>query len=414
MNKLLVHICCGVDSIYALRVIKEQMPDKQLVGYFYDPNIHPQQEYELRWIETKRVCDSLGVECIKGDYEVELWLQKVKGYENEPERGQRCSICHDLRLEKSAKLAREIGANYITTVLMMSPKKDFQVLKEIGESIAKKYGLEFLTFDFRKNGGIEKMNQLSRQSQLYHQNYCGCIYGLFKQRGNLEFYPELVSFSKGRIAGSTQELLFVKQIRLFAENLGIECSEMQFSFIKWRVLSSILKVDGKETPHKVLPYSLSIKGTLKDKVNGLLQLQGKTVYTMQKSTLQIWKVESLNRFICEDIRFNTDPVFVVDTDIPLDAKVEVQLKSEFDPSGKSQNLTVGSPKSPVKKFFYSDTDYYGEGGYQLEEITSYIQENLHLIKEGKLSVVVLGANFSGKVGQNIYSYFLSNTEILSI
>ena len=123
MDKILVHICCGVDSVYALRKLKEDFPNSELIGYFYDPNIHPEEEFELRWIETKRVCNQLGIECIKGDYDLDLWLSSVKGLENEPERGKRCTVCHDVRLTKSSEIAKELGCNKLTTVLMMSPKK---------------------------------------------------------------------------------------------------------------------------------------------------------------------------------------------------------------------------------------------------------------------------------------------------
>lgn len=402
MEKIVVHICCGVDSVYALRYIKQQMPDIEIVGYFYDPNIHPQQEYELRWIETKRVCDSLGIECLKGEYELEFWMDKVKGYENEPERGHRCSICHDLRLEKSAQIAKKLGAKYFTTVLMMSPKKDFDVLKNIGEDVANKYGLEFLSFDFRKNGGTQKMNQLSKQYQIYHQNYCGCIYGLFGQFKDVEFYPQLVSFSRGRIAGSTEELLFVKHIRLFAENLNISCFEQPFSFIGWRLISSILKVNSRQIDHKVLPYSTSLKGVLRSKVLEIYQQDGKNVYKLDKSNITLWKVENLRDFVCDSYRFTTNPVFIVQEYIQPDAKIEAQLKAEFDPSLKSQNLIVGNINSFEKKYFYSDTDYYGNGGYSLEEILSFIESNVDDIKAGKLSVIVYGANFVNKIGEKFF------------
>ncbi|HHG74163.1 MAG TPA: epoxyqueuosine reductase QueH, partial [Persephonella sp.] len=123
MKKILVHICCGVDAVYALRKIKEEYPDSYIEGYFYDPNIHPEEEYLLRWIETERVCNDLGIKCHLAPYELDKWLTAVKGLEDEPERGKRCSVCHDLRLEKTAQFAKENGFDAVTTVLMMSPKK---------------------------------------------------------------------------------------------------------------------------------------------------------------------------------------------------------------------------------------------------------------------------------------------------
>ncbi|ACN98585.1 conserved hypothetical protein [Sulfurihydrogenibium azorense Az-Fu1] len=396
MEKILVHICCGVDSIYALRKLKEDYPNSKLIGYFYDPNIHPQEEFELRWIETKRVCDQLGIECIKGDYELDKWMEAVKGYENEPERGERCTICHDLRLEKSAQVAKDLGCNKITTVLMMSPKKDFDVLKEVGEKVAQKYGLEFLAVDFRKNGGTQIMNKLSKESQLYHQNYCGCIYGLFNQRKNLDFYPELVSFGKGRLAGSREELLFIKQIRLYAENLGLNCFEEEFNFIGWRLISSSVKLNNEYIPHKVLPYSVSINGILRTSV---LDVKENSL-VLNKNNVEVYLTTNLNEPVLKDPRYITKPVFLIKEEVKVGDKLELQLKTEFNPSMKSQNLYIGN-KGTFKEIveFYSDTDIEGNQGYRLEEICYFVKDNMEKIEKGDLLVAVYGAHLVGQIGK---------------
>ncbi|MGC9120469.1 MAG: epoxyqueuosine reductase QueH [Sulfurihydrogenibium sp.] len=399
MDRILVHICCGVDSVYALRKLKEDYPNSEIVGYFYDPNIHPEEEFELRWIETKRVCDDLGIECIKGDYELETWLNAVKGYENEPERGERCTICHDLRLSKSAQVAKQLGCNKITTVLMMSPKKDFEVLKEVGEKVADEYGIEFLAVDFRKNGGTQIMNQLSKESQLYHQNYCGCIYGLFGQRKNVEFYPELVSFGKGRLAGSREELLFTKQVRLFAESLGLKCKEEEFSFIGWRVLSSSVKLNKDYVDHKVLPYSATIKGIVRATV---LDIKDNRV-VLNKENVEVILTEELKEPVLQEPRIFTKPTFILPNVVNVGDKLEFQLKTEFDPSMKSQNLYIGNLDSFEElKEFYSDTDSEGKQGYTLKEICNFIEENKDRIKEGQLLVVVYGANLVGQLGKRMF------------
>ncbi len=415
MDKILVHICCGVDAVWALRKIKEEFPDSQIKGFFYDPNIHPEEEYELRWIETKRVCDSLGIECIKGEYDLDNWLERVKGYENEPERGERCSICHDIRLERSAQLAKELGFNKMTTVLMMSPKKDFEVLKNIGETVARKYGIEFEAIEFRKGGGIEKMNQLSKQQQLYHQNYCGCIYGLFKQRQGLEIIPELVSFGKGRIPGSREELLFIKQIRSFAENLGLPCVEQSFEFIGWRIISSIMKLGKQPVPHTVLPYSSSIKGILRGKIVDITELEDKFIAKLNKSNTQIWQLKSnLKEVSLEKPRFLTNPVFIVGQDINLEIgkKVEFQLKTEFDPQAKSQNLIIGDVNSEQKIFFHSDTLPDGTEGVDISEVLMVISKNKEKIKDKQLAVVVLGAKTVGNIGKDVFLQEYGNRVVI--
>ncbi|NPA51662.1 MAG: epoxyqueuosine reductase QueH [Aquificae bacterium] len=413
MDKMLVHICCGVDAVWAIRKLKEQFPDTKIKGFFYDPNIHPEEEYELRWIETKRVCDSLDIDCIKGEYDLENWLNQVKGYENEPERGERCSICHDIRLEKTAKVAKELGFNKITTVLLMSPKKDFQVLKQIGEHIAQKYGIQFQSVEFRKGGGIEMMNKLSKQQQLYHQNYCGCIYGLFKQRQGLDIITELVSFGKGRLAGSREELLFIKQIRSFCENLGVSCKEQTFSFINWKLISSIMKIQKQPVYHTLLPYSSPIKGILRAKIESIIEKADKYIYKLNKTDTQIWKLKKeLKEIPLKEPRILTNPVFIVgkDTNLEIGQKIELQLKTEFDASAKSQNLIIGDIKSPNKIFFHSDTLPDGTMGADLKEIISCIKQNEEPLKRGSICIVVLGASTVGNLGKRA---FLEYTELES-
>ncbi len=379
-EKILVHICCGVDAVWALRKLKEEFPEAKLKGYFYDPNIHPQEEYELRWIETKRVCDDLGIECEKGEYDVENWLKAVKGLENEPERGARCTVCHDVRLEKSAQVAKEQGFNKFTTVLMMSPKKDFEVLSQVGTKIAEKYGLEFLTVEFRKGGGVEKMNKLSKQMQLYHQNYCGCIYGLFQQRKGLEYVPELVKFSKDILPGSTEEKLLIKQIRTFAENLGIPCEEEEFSFINWKVLQSIVKKNKEPVFHEVLPYSAPIRGILRDRVKQIKDEKDKKIVSFVKSNVKVWLVEDVKNVQLERPRYITDPIFVLENvEVKPDEKFEFQLKTEFEPSAKTQILFVGNTSG--EKLFCTSVDKL-----KLEEVLAFIEKNKEKLQTGYIQI----------------------------
>jgi hypothetical protein len=403
MDKILVHICCGVDAVWALRKLKEEYPDAYLEGFFYDPNIHPEEEYELRWIETKRVCNDLHIPCEKGDYDIENWFNAVKGYENEPERGERCSICHDVRLEKSAQYAKEKGFNKFTTVLMMSPKKDFEVLKNIGEKIGEKYGLEFLSVEFRKNGGMEKMNKLAKEKELYHQNYCGCIYGLFQQRKGFEYIPELVKFSKEILPGSTEEKLFIKEIRLFAEEQGIQCSEEEFFFINWKVLSSSLKIGKEYVAHEVLPYSAPIKGILRDKVKEVIQRDDKKILKFYKSPTQVWIVNDLNKVSVDKPRFISNPVFIVESIyVNIDDKFEFQLKTEIQHDSKSQNLTIGDKNSHTLIEFTTND--------KREEIKKFIIENKDRLKTGQLKILIYGAS-NNKYG-NIGKFLTEETGII--
>ncbi len=406
-EKILVHICCGVDAVWALRKIQQEFPESKITGFFYDPNIHPEEEYNLRWIETERVCNSLGIKCIKGEYQLYKWLEATKGYEHVPERGERCTICHDLRLEETAKLAKELGYTKITTVLMMSPKKDFHVLKEVGEKVASKYGVEFVAIDFRKQGGIEKMNKLSKEMEIYHQNYCGCLYALFQQRKNLDFIPELVSFGKGRLPGSREEILFIKSIRTFAENLGLQCKEEEFEFIGWKIISSTLKINKEPVPHTVLPMSKSIKGILRAKVSSIEEDDEKYLLKLNKSNTQIWVLKTkLKEIPLKKPRFFNSPVFILGSEykdsLNLGTKVELTLKTEFDENSKSRNLIIGDINAKRKIFFHSDTTPDGKNGFSLDEIKRKIKENLNDILKGNLSVVITGAETFGSLGKIFY------------
>ena len=127
---LLVHICCAVDSHYFLEKIQEEYPDEKLIGYFYDPNIHPYSEYRLRYLDVEYSCQKLGIKLIEGAYNLEEWLKKVKGMEHLPEKGDRCTVCYDDRLDTTVQKAIELGHNKFTTTLLISPKKSQEKLEK--------------------------------------------------------------------------------------------------------------------------------------------------------------------------------------------------------------------------------------------------------------------------------------------
>ena len=178
---MLVHICCSVDSHYFLQRLKDDF-NEELIAFFYDPNIHPYSEYKLRLLDVKRSCKKLGVKLIEGDYNYNHWLEQIKGFEDEPEKGKRCNICFNNRLEVSVKKALELNINRVTTTLLTSPKKSFEQLKKAGEKVCKKYDREFVFIDYRSGGGTQRQFELAKRDKLYKQNYCGCIFGLTKQR----------------------------------------------------------------------------------------------------------------------------------------------------------------------------------------------------------------------------------------
>ena len=171
-NKILLHACCGICSGYPIAFLKET--GYEPVVYFCNPNLDTKEEFEKRLKAQKTVCDYHKVELITEDYNPEEYLEYVKGLENESERGKRCDKCIELRLSKAAQKAKDLGIDTFTTSLPISPHKDFQKISEIGTTAAKSFGLSYLALDFKKKDGFLKTNRLSKELNIYRQNYCGC------------------------------------------------------------------------------------------------------------------------------------------------------------------------------------------------------------------------------------------------
>ena len=175
--KLLLHSCCAPCSSYVIEYLSNYF---QITILYYNPNISPVEEYEKRKTEQihliNRIKTKYPVQFMDCDYENELYENEIKGLENEPERGSRCSVCFRLRLEKTVRLAKEKNFDYFGTTLTVSPYKNCLVINEIGLRLEKEYNLPFLISDFKKKNGYKRSIELSREYGLYRQNYCGCKY----------------------------------------------------------------------------------------------------------------------------------------------------------------------------------------------------------------------------------------------
>ena len=147
--------------------------------YFYNPNIHPREEYELRKSENIRFAEKEGIPFIDADYDTDNWFARAKGLEWEPEKGKRCTMCFDMRFERTALHAHENGFPVITSCLGISRWKDMEQINGCGERAAAKYpDLAYWTFNWRKGGGAQRMLEISKREHFYQQEYCGCIYSL--------------------------------------------------------------------------------------------------------------------------------------------------------------------------------------------------------------------------------------------
>ena len=171
--KLLLHTCCAPCSAAVVEWLLSQAIQPTL--FFYNPNIYPDTEYEIRKKELMRYADRLGLEYIDDDYNHTYWLEKIKGLENEPERGARCLECFKIRLLATAQLANEKEFTHIATTLASSRWKNIKQIAEAGQWAVSAFpSIVFWDKNWRKNGLSERRKILLQENGFYNQNYCGC------------------------------------------------------------------------------------------------------------------------------------------------------------------------------------------------------------------------------------------------
>ncbi len=174
---LLLHSCCAPCSTYVIEYLSDYF---NITVFYYNPNIDDQEEYTKRAAEQQKLIKTMDtkypVEFIEGTYDVETFLNMSKNLVDEPEGGKRCTACYHLRLNETGKYAKDHGFDYFTTTLSISPLKDASRLNEIGEKLGKVIGVPYLPSDFKKKNGYKRSTELSRDHDLYRQDYCGCSY----------------------------------------------------------------------------------------------------------------------------------------------------------------------------------------------------------------------------------------------
>lgn len=172
---LLLHVCCAPCSSYVLEYLSKYF---DITLYYHNPNIYPESEYVFRLSELKRFVHESGyfAKTLSAEYNPNEFFESVKGMENMPEGGDRCRVCYELRLRKTAEEALNGQYDYFTTTLSISPYKNAQWLNEIGAELEKEYGVKYLHSDFKKKNGYKRSIELSNQYGLYRQDYCGCVF----------------------------------------------------------------------------------------------------------------------------------------------------------------------------------------------------------------------------------------------
>ncbi len=177
--RLLLQSCCAPCSSYVLEYLSQYF---EITVFYFNPNIYPEEEFFKRCEEQKRLLTLMDFKNPVGftdiGYKSELFYSAVKGLEHIKEGGERCYACYKLRLEHTARLAQELGFDYFTTTLSISPYKNAVWLNEIGEQLADEYNVKYLTSDFKKRNGYKRSTELSESFGMYRQDYCGCVFSM--------------------------------------------------------------------------------------------------------------------------------------------------------------------------------------------------------------------------------------------
>jgi len=277
---------------------------------------------------VKRSCDILGIELIEGEYDVNLWLDAVRGLENEPEKGKRCSVCFDKRFKVSAKMANSLDERRWTSTLLISPKKSIEQLREVGEDISKEYNIEFIAPNYRKQSGTQQQNILAKKDKLYRQDYCGCIFGLKIQRdGQKKLADELfVPISNQIQPDSIEERVELYKKRLELEENSINYRIVKQRFLNWRLEYGLLKVKKEVISSHIIPYS-----TLRrDYTRGKIDYNIGNIYYLNRDEVKFVTLDFYNKITNCNYKRVVDLIFSppnFDTEINFRSKV---LKNPYD------------------------------------------------------------------------------------
>lgn len=193
MTRILLHACCAPCSTSVIetfrdidqfrdRIISDRLnlKDAEITVFYYNPNIEPHEEYQKRLSEVKKLCESRKLSLIFSGYDNEIWRNLIKGLEHCKEGGDRCNICFRMRLDATARYAKDNGFDMFTTTLTVSPHKDSVLINRIGNEISKKENVIFIECDFKKKNGYKDSIEISRKDNIYRQNYCGCSFSMRK------------------------------------------------------------------------------------------------------------------------------------------------------------------------------------------------------------------------------------------
>jgi predicted adenine nucleotide alpha hydrolase (AANH) superfamily ATPase len=226
----------------------------------------------------------LGIELLEGEYDVENWLEAVRGLEHEPEKGSRCGVCFDRRFEVTAQKAKELDERTFTSTLLTSPKKSLKQLKTAGDMLCEGADLAFVAPDYRKNSGTQEQNIMAKEDALYRQDYCGCMFGLNIQRDQQNRLADelFMPISKQIQPESIEERIEMYEKRWQLEEVNKPHKIVKQRFLNWRLNSGLLRVRKEVIPAHFLPYS-TLKG---EYTRGKIEYSVNNVYHMNRDEVK--------------------------------------------------------------------------------------------------------------------------------
>lgn len=294
----------------------------------------------------------LGIQLLEGDYDVDNWLKAVRGFENEPEKGERCAICFDRRFDVTAEQAAKMGEKTFTSTLLTSPKKSLEQLKVSGDALGKKFGIEFLAPDYRKASGTQEQNIMAKEDALYRQDYCGCLYALNIQRNSQKrVADELFSPLSQQIQPESIEA----RIELYERRWELEDDNKSYKIVKerflnWRQMHGLLRIKKQTVPAHFLPLS-----TLKNEyTRGKIDVQVGDLHYMNRDEVKFITIEAYNKYAKTNYKDVNELIFFSPT-FEEELKVRYQLIS--NPYDLSSILVVNEIPSNKLEIVYKSHIY---------------------------------------------------------
>ncbi len=284
----------------------------------------------------------LRIELIEGEYDTKSWLEAIRGFEKEPEKGARCAICFDRRFEITAQQAFEMGEKSFTSTLLTSPKKSLKQLKYAGDKLAQKYGIEFIAPDYRKASGTQEQNILAKQDSLYRQDYCGCLFGLTMQR---EQQQKLADELFSPISGQIQPESIEARIELYKERWHLEEQNIKYKIVKerflnWRLIHGLLRIKKETIPAHFLPLS-----TIKNEyTRGKIDVQVDDLYYMNRDEVKFISLATYNKL--SDTHYSTVTQLIFN--VPSFEK-ELKIRKQLIANPYDLSLIVIVDKIPTQK-----------------------------------------------------------------